>query len=112
MEVIQEFFSKMISGFAWLGLFVFGIWMVSLFVLLFRELFTPGELYFKEYIVKVWKKLIFSFEVTGYGGVVIAPILMFTTGEVYLNIMIFFAAIVFSAISITVRKKNGSTLFS
>lgn len=106
MDWLHQFFQALIAGFGWIILIAMILWMISLIVLLFRELFQPGDIHFRSYLYRVWKWLLWCFEIASYGGVIVAPILMYRTGE-YLNYgMVMFAAIVFSAGLIYLRRNT------
>jgi hypothetical protein len=106
MEWLHEFFQALIAGFGRIILTAMILWMISLIVLLFWELFSPGDIQFRSYLYRVWKWLLWSFEIASYGGVIVAPILMYRTKE-YLNYgMVLFAAIVFSAVLIYLRRNT------
>ncbi|MBA4492973.1 hypothetical protein ACFO25_08210 [Paenactinomyces guangxiensis] len=108
MEAIQEGFSAFIGGFARIFFISLILWMIGLLVLLFREMFSPGEFVIREYFKKVWKMLLFSFEIAAYGAVVVGPILMFTTEDQFLvYIMVTIDAVILSAIYLYVRKQTG-----
>ena len=79
IDWIGEAFKAFIGGFARLFLTSLLLWMISLVFLLFRELFTPGDLDFKDYFLKVWKFFKLSFEVVAYGALIVAPILIYTS---------------------------------
>jgi hypothetical protein len=106
MEVIGEGFSAFIGGFASLFLISLIIWMVLLFVLLFRELFTPGDIDFKVYFTKVWKMLKLSFEVVAYGAVILAPILIYNSEDKLTYSMVWVASILLTFLFLYLRKQN------
>ncbi|SHE78600.1 hypothetical protein SAMN05444392_103140 [Seinonella peptonophila] len=55
--------------------------MVSLIVILFMELFQPGDINFRQYFTKVWRILVYSFEGVAYAGVVILPFIIYNADE-------------------------------
>lgn len=109
IETIGEGFKAFIGGFARLFLTSLIIWMISLVVILFRELFTPGDLDFKEYFKKVWKMFKLSFEIVAYGAVVIAPILIYSSEETLIYSMVWVASILLSFLYLYLRKQSKQT---
>lgn len=106
MEWLHEFFQALIAGFGRIILIAMILWMISLIVLLFRELFRPGDIQFRSYLYRVWKWLLWSFEIASYGGVIVAPVLMYRSEEYLKYGMVLFAAIVFSAVLIHLRRNT------
>lgn len=104
---MEEFFRELIGGFARVIVAALIVWMIFLIVLLFKELFSPGKLDFKEYLYRVWRMLLFSFEITAYGGLIVGPILMFKTERYLTYSLVFVVALLFSALAITIRRKVG-----
>lgn len=97
MDWIETGFDAFKSGFSYLFLTSFVIWMISLVVLLFIELFRPDELNFREYFGKVWRILVYSFEYVAYAGVVISPFMIYYTDKNKLDYsMLLAAAIIIS----------------
>jgi hypothetical protein len=97
MELIKTGFEAFKTGFSYLFLTSFVIWMISLIVLLFMELFRPDDLNIREYFAKVWRMLVYSFEYVAYAGVVIAPFMIYYTEDKELEYsMLLAAAIILS----------------
>lgn len=106
IDWIGEAFKAFIGGFARLFLTSLLIWMISLVFLLFRELFTPGDLNFKEYFLKVWKFFKLSFEVVAYGALVVAPILIYLSEETLIYSMVWVASFILSFVFLYIRKQS------
>lgn|GEM_PF-3200212 len=109
IDWIGEVFKAFIGGFARLFLTALLIWMVSLVYLLFRELSSPGDLNFKEYFKDVWKFFKLSFEVVSYGGLIVAPILLFRSDETLTYSMVWVAAMILSFVFLYIRKQSRSS---
>jgi hypothetical protein len=107
VEAFQEGFSAFVMGFARIFLISLIIWMVGLVVLLFREMFSGGELVLREYLYKVWKLLLTSFEWVSYLAVLAGPVLILTTGQKLEYGMVTVAALILSAVWLTIRKQTG-----
>lgn len=107
IDWIGEAFKAFIGGFARLFLTSLLIWMISLVFLLFRELFTPGDLDFKEYFLKVWKFFKLSFEVVAYGALIVAPILIYTSKETLVYSMVWVASFLLSFLFLYIRKQTN-----
>ncbi|MFC7441365.1 hypothetical protein [Laceyella putida] len=109
MEGLQEGFSAFISGFARIFLVSIIIWMVGLVVILFREMFQAGEFHLRDYLHKVWKMLLTSFEFTAYGAVIVGPIMMMRAEEEgrLTYSMLTVAAVILSVIYLYIRKQTG-----
>lgn len=105
IDWIGEAFKAFIGGFARLFLASLLLWMVSLVFLLFRELFRPGDLNFKEYFKDVWKFFKLSFEVVAYGALVIAPILIFRSDDTMTYGMVWVASMILSFVFLYIRKQ-------
>ncbi|RAL25739.1 hypothetical protein [Thermoflavimicrobium daqui] len=110
MEALKEGFSAFILGFFRLIMVSLGIWMAGLLLLLFRELFSARQFQFQDYLKKLWKLLIFAFEGVAYGGIIIAPIILFfiDSGKKLDYIMVWIDAVILSAIYFYVRKQTGT----
>lgn len=104
---MENFFGELVGGFARVIVAALIIWMICLLVLLFKELFSPGKLDFKAYLYKVWRSLLFSFEITAYGGLLVGPYMMFKTEKYLTYAMVFVVALLFSALAITIRRQTG-----
>lgn len=104
-----DFFTELVAAFATLVVAGFVIWMACIVFLFFKELFTPGDIQVRKYLYRVWKMFLFSFEITAYGGVVVAPYLMNKAeeDEVTRYIMILILAILFSALFLYIRYQTG-----
>ncbi|TCS94916.1 hypothetical protein [Hazenella coriacea] len=107
----MEFFEKLsfetVSGFATIGLFTLFLWMAGLVFLLFRELFSSDAFHIRDYLMKVLKWLLYSFEIVSYGGVIVGPIMAFKTeDEVFHYVMVTIAAIILSLICFQIRKRT------
>lgn len=109
MEWLEEGFSSLISGFAWMAIFVIIFWVVLILILMFRELFSPDDrIQLREYLSRVWRRLLISYEVVSYGGLIVIPILMIFTEEGFSTYwMMLVASIVFSAADLYVRRYAG-----
>lgn len=109
IDVISEGIRAFIGGFARIFLISLLIWMILLVILLFRELFTPGDLDFKEYFKKVWKMLKLAFEGVAYAAVFVAPILIYRSEEDKLtNSMVWVASILLSITFLFLRRRSKS----
>ncbi|MFD1425374.1 putative membrane protein [Kroppenstedtia sanguinis] len=104
-----DFFTELVAAFATLVVFGFVIWMVLIVIMFFKELFTPGDIQVRDYLYRVWKRFLFSFEVTAYGGIVVVPYLMNKAEEddVTRYMMMLILAILFSALFLYIRFKIG-----
>jgi hypothetical protein len=109
VEALQEGFSAFISGFARVFLVSIVIWMIGLVVILFKEMFHSRELNLRDYLQKVWKMLLASFEFTAYGAVVVGPILFLRAEEEERLTygMLTVAAVILSIIYLYIRKQTG-----
>lgn len=106
IDWIGEAFKAFIGGFARLFLTSLVLWMISLVFLLFRELFTPGDLDFKEYFSNVWKFFKLSFEGVAYGALVVAPVLIYLTEETMIYSMVWIASFLLSFVFLYIRKQS------
>ncbi|MFC4076875.1 hypothetical protein [Salinithrix halophila] len=79
--MLDDFFTQLVGAFARLVTAGFLIWMAFVVLLFFKELFTPGDVRVKEYLYRVWRMLLFSFEITAYGGVLVALFFLIKGGE-------------------------------
>lgn len=104
-----DFFTELVAAFATLVVVGFLIWMAFVVILFFKELFTPGDIQVRAYLYRVWKMFLFSFEITAYGGVVVAPYLMKKAeeDEVTRYTIIMILAILFSALFLYIRYQTG-----
>lgn len=105
MEWLQDFFTAFIGGFARIFITSFILWMVGLIVLLFRELFSSDEFSFQKYLRKIWKVLLFSFELSAYGGIVVGLILAFTSEQILTYSLVTVDAIILSLIYFNLRRR-------
>ncbi len=108
MEWFQDFFSALIGGFARIFIASFILWMVGLIVLLFRELFNSDEFSFQKYLRKIWKVLLFSFELSAYGGIVVGLFLAITSEQVLTYSLVTADAVILSLIYFNFRRRNGN----
>jgi hypothetical protein len=106
MKLIQESLSILFTAFANLLLVSLLLWMIGLVVLLFRELFVPGELSLRQYLYRVWKWFIYSFEVVAYGGMVIGLFMMLTKKPNEDSFVLTIAAILLSSFFLHIRKRK------
>lgn len=108
MEGLQEGFSAFISGFARIFFVSIVIWMIGLVVILFKEMFRAGDFHLRDYLHRVWKILLASFEFTAYGAVVVGPILMMRAEEEgrLTYSMLTVAAVILSIIYLYIRKQT------
>ncbi|SFX45946.1 hypothetical protein SAMN04487866_10890 [Thermoactinomyces sp. DSM 45891] len=106
MSMITDFFQNLLAGFAWIIIFSLVVWMGGLVVLLIMELFSPNELFIKEYLWKVWKMFRTIFEWSSYGGIIAGLVMTQTTDEVYSNVMISLAAVILSVFHLSWRKQS------
>lgn len=109
MDWLEELFSRLISGFAWMAIFIIIFWIVLILVLMFRELFSPDDRFqFREYMSRVWRRLLISYEAVSYGGLIVIPILMLLAEEGFRTYgMVLVASIAFSAAGLYVRRHAG-----
>jgi hypothetical protein len=107
VEGLQEGFSAFIMGFFRIFVVSVIIWMIGLIVLLFREMFSAHDFNIREYLYKVWKMLLASFEWTAYVAVVVAPIIMIVSKNYLTYGMVTLAAIILSVIYLYIRKQTG-----
>jgi hypothetical protein len=105
--MIHEIFSAFIAGFARIFFVSFILWMIGLIILLFREMFSPGELVIRDYMGKVWKMLLSCFEWVAYGAVFVGPVLMFWTKNYLDYLMVTIAAVFLSSVCLSIRKRTG-----
>lgn len=104
---MEEVFTNFIGGFARIFFVSFIVWMIGLVVLLFRELFNQNDFSFKDYLYKVWKLFILSFEFCGYGGIIVGAILLIITEDYLVYSMVTIAATILSIIYFTIRRRTG-----
>ncbi|MGI6125484.1 MAG: hypothetical protein ACOYEF_00810 [Planifilum sp.] len=109
MDWLEKWLSQIISGFAWMAIFIIIFWIILILILMFRELFTPDDrFHFREYLARVWRRLLISYEVISYGGLIVIPVLMSVAEEgVSTYWMMLVASIVFSAVDLYVRRYAG-----
>ncbi|MXQ54363.1 hypothetical protein [Shimazuella alba] len=108
MQWLSDFLFAFIGGFARIFIASFFLWMVGVVGLLFMELFNNAEFVFKAYLQKVWRILILSFQIAGYGSVVVGLILMFMTKEYLTNSLITIDGILLSILYFNLRRRLGS----
>jgi len=106
---LEDFFSRLISGFAWMAIFIVLLWIELILILMFRELFSPDDRFrFREYMRRVWRRLLISYEVVSYGGLIVLPVLMLMAEEGASTYgMTLVASIVLSAVGLYVRRYAG-----
>lgn len=103
---MHDYLFLVISSFAKVFFVSFVVWMIALVVLMFRELFSPGELTLRAYLVKVTRALLLSFEFVAYSAVVILLIMTLVTRN-YVAYGISTAVAAFlSSIYLIVRKQT------
>lgn len=109
MNWLEEWFSRLISGFAWLAIFIILFWIGLVLILMFKELFSPDDRFqFREYMSRVWRRLLISYEAVSYGGLIVIPVLMLSAEEgVSTYGMVLFASIVLSVAGLYVRRHAG-----
>jgi hypothetical protein len=112
VESIQEGFSAFVMGFARLFLISLFIWMFGLVVLLFREMFSGRELVLRQYLQKVWRLLLTSFEWVSYAGVIGGPVLLLFSEEKLTYVMLTVAAVIMSGVWLAIRKQTGGFMSS
>lgn len=107
--MLGDFFSELVAAFAILVVAGFLIWMAFIVILFFKELFTPGDIHVRDYLYRAWKRFLFSFEITAYGGMVLTPVLIKRAEEddVTRYTMVMILAILFSALFIYIRYQTG-----
>jgi hypothetical protein len=105
LEWILEGIKSFLQGFIKIFASALILWMAGLIFLLFRELFSSIEFVFKSYLQRVWKMLIFCFEFTPYGFVIVAPILMVITKQYGNYIILTIDAIILSICFFTLRRR-------
>ncbi len=109
MESIKEGFSALFLGFITLFLISLGIWMLGIIVMLFRELFSARVFVIQDYLRRLWKLFVFSFEGIAYLSIVVSPLLLFVVENHTLNIvMTWIAGIVLSILYIYIRRQRGT----
>lgn len=108
MEWLSDFFSAFLGGFVRIFIASFIIWMIGLVILLFRELFSNDEFLFRIYLQKVWKMLILAFQIASYGGVIVGPVLMFTSESYLMYSLLTIDAILLSILYFKLRQKIGN----
>lgn len=109
MESIKEGFSAFFLGFVTLFLASLGIWMLGLIVMLFRELFSARVFVIQDYLRRLWKLFVFSFEGIAYLSIVVAPLLLFVVDSYTLNIvMTWIAGIILSILYVYIRRQRGT----
>ncbi|SDW67214.1 hypothetical protein SAMN05444487_10595 [Marininema mesophilum] len=81
MTWISDFFTQLVGAFARLVTAGFIVWMTFVIIIFFKELFTPGDIRVREYLYRVWRRWLLSFELTSYGGIVVALYYLFKGGE-------------------------------
>lgn len=107
MDFFEKLWSETVSGFATIGLYTLILWMAGLVILLFRELFNSGSFHIRDYLMRVLKWLLYSFEIVSYGGVIAGPIMIFVTeDEVFHYVMVSIAAVILSIICFQIRKRT------
>lgn len=109
MSWLEEWFSRLISGFAWMGIIIVFFWLGLIIVLMFQELFSRDDRFrFREYLSRVWKRLLYSYEAVSYGGLIVIPLLIWLREEGFRNYgMVLVASIVLSAAGLYVRRHAG-----
>ncbi|GGE13036.1 hypothetical protein GCM10011571_13020 [Marinithermofilum abyssi] len=66
---MSQFFTELLAGFARIVVSGFVLWMVLVVGLLFKELFSPGDVNLRSYLLRVWSLFLNSFEMASYGWV-------------------------------------------
>lgn len=107
--MLADFFGELVAAFATLVVAGFLIWMAFIVILFFRELFTPGDIHVRDYLYRAWKRFLISFEITAYGGMILAPMLIKRAeeDEVTRYTLIMILAILFSALFVYIRYQTG-----
>ncbi|MDA8352905.1 MAG: hypothetical protein M0Z65_06880 [Firmicutes bacterium] len=106
--MFEDFFSNLVGGFARLVVGGFLIWMVFILFLFFKELFTPGDIQIRDYLYRAWKRFLFSFELSAYGGMIVAPIMMQKSEEEVAQYTVMMVlAILASALFLYIRYQSG-----
>jgi hypothetical protein len=83
--------------------------MLGLIVMLFRELFSARVFVIQDYLRRLWKLFVFSFEGIAYLSIVVAPLLLFVVDSYTLNIvMTWIAGIILSILYVYIRRQRGT----
>jgi hypothetical protein len=107
VEGFQDGFMTFIMGFSHVFMVSVIVWMIGLLVLLFKEMFNTAYFNIRDYLYKVWKMLLLSFEWTAYIGVVVAPLIMLFTKDYAKYGMMTIASIILSVVYLYIRKQTG-----
>ncbi|MDR6225228.1 hypothetical protein [Desmospora profundinema] len=106
-DFIEIFFKELVAAFALLVVAGFILWMGFVLVVFFLELFKPGDIQIRSYLYRVWRLFMLSFELTAYGGIVVAPFLLKSTEDQHLRFtLVLIEAILFSALFLYIRWKT------
>lgn len=103
---MRNYLFFVVSSFAEIFLVSFVVWMAALLVLMFREMFSPEDLRVREYLFKVWRTLLLSFEFVAYSAVLISPIMMLLTRKYVEYGTTVCAALILSSVYLYIRKRT------
>lgn len=106
MNWVRNYLFFVVSSFAEIFLVSFVVWMAALLVLMFRELFSPEDLRVREYLFRVWRTLLLSFEFVAYSAVLISPIMMLLTRKYVEYGTTVCAALILSSVYLYIRKRT------
>jgi hypothetical protein len=109
VQWLSDFFSAFLGGFARIFIASFILWMIGVVGLLFRELFNNEEFQFRVYLQKLWKVLWVSFQIAGYGSVVVGIIFLFQTDEYLTYSLVTIDGILLSVLYFSLRKRLGKS---
>lgn len=96
---MEGFFAEFIKACATLLIIGLVMWMLFVVIMLFKELFTPGDIQIRTYLYRAWRLIIIAFEITFYGGTVVAAYLL-VNGEKYTGL--YFGSMLVIAIVISI----------
>ncbi|WP_028776500.1 hypothetical protein [Shimazuella kribbensis] len=108
MQWLSDFFFAFFGGFARIFIASFLLWMIGVVVLLFMELFNNEEFQFRVYLQKIWKVLLISFQIAGYGSIIVGPIMMFQSEEYLTYSLVTIDGIILSVLYFNLRRRLGS----
>lgn len=109
MQWLSDFIFAFLGGFARIFIASFLLWMIGIVVLLFMELFNNEEFQFRIYLQKLWKVLWISFQIAGYGSVVVGIILLFQTEEYLTYSLVTIDGILLSILYFNLRRRLGNS---